>query len=1062
MATVLDEEHYVENAFLKRLKELSWRIYRQDQYDPSIAYEILNFDDKLECTYGAGEKFRESFSDIILENEISYSIKRINPWIEDDQVGEVIRRLSIPQANSYIEINREFHELLTSNTSVSENRKTGEKSPTVRYIDFKNQEDNSFIAISQFKVNIPGTEKHVVPDIVLFVNGVPLIVVECKSPMITDPIYEAITQLMRYSERRGSREGNQKLFYYNLLQIATARYMAKVGTITSEFEHFSEWKDPYPYTHKNLETEHSMQDILIQGALSKENLLDLMYTYTIFRDTEKGTSKIIARYHQFRAVKKMVERIRTGKTTLEKGGIIWHTQGSGKSLTMMFAVRELYHNPEFGNFKIVFITDRRDLERQLKVTSKSVGFTVNVAKSIKQLKEILKTDTPELVMGMISKFQESDLEEKFPILNESPNILMMIDEAHRSEYKELGANLQDSLPNAVRIAFTGTPIDKTKTTFGDYIDKYTIRQSVEDNVTVPIYYEGRIHKAEILDKEAMNKEFEDVFAKFMDEDKKLIMGRYTWLAYLEDEDVIRDKAKDMIDHYIRYIFINGFKAQVVTASRIAAARYKKALEDALKEKLKELDNSNPWDIDIAQLKKLRIEVIISGTENDDLELKQYTDTSTHEKIIESFKLPFEYEKNGISGDVGILVVQSMLITGFDAPIEQVMYLDNIIREHNLLQAVARVNRVYKNKSCGYIIDYVGVFNHLKEALANYYEKDINEILTVLSNKEEAKDKLAKTYKDLVNFFLNIGIKDFLRDANACINLLLSDEERRNEFYNLANTFNRYMDMVLPDPYALKFKEALKTTGFIKEALRNILRQGPSVKEASEKVRNIVEEYLVSKGIEPKIPETNLLDEKFLNKIKAFSTQKQRATALETATRKYIIDHLPEDPELYERFAEKLEEILKRYKENWEEIELQLRMLREEINEGRSKERDLGLDKNKEMPFFGILLKEIYGKKKYEELSKEEINFLVKLTKEILSEVKKDIKVVDFWDSAGKQKALRAKINYKLLLLNKSDFEGIKESIEDYLKKNLKDKRASIAQHILETAYYIFGEPHERN
>ncbi|MGC8690928.1 MAG: type I restriction endonuclease subunit R [Caldisericum sp.] len=1063
MTSVLDEEHFVENDFLKKLKGLGWRVYRQDAYNPEVAYEFIGFDEESEPIAGTAETFRENFSDIILEGELRNSLKRINPFLDDSQVSEVVRRLTVPSSNSFIEINREIHELLTYNTSVSENPITKEKSPSVKYIDLKNTENNSFIAISQFKVSIQGTENHIIPDIVLFVNGIPLVVVECKSPAITDPIYEAITQLMRYSERRDVKEGNKKLFYYNLLQIATARYMAKVGTITSEYEHFVEWKDPYPYTLQDLETGHSMQDIVIQGVLSRENLLDLMHTYTIFRDTEKGTAKIVARYHQFRAVKKIIEQIKFGKTPLEKGGIIWHTQGSGKSLTMMFTVRDLYHHQEeFGDYKIVFITDRIDLERQLNDTSKSVGFTVKVARSIKHLQELLKTNTPELVMCMISKFQETELQEKFPLLNTSPKILIMIDEAHRSEYKELGANLQYSLPNAVRIAFTGTPIDKTETTFGEYIDRYTIKQSIEDGVTVPILYEGRAHIAEVKDREAMNRKFEDVFRFVGADEKKMIMGKYTWLAYLEDRNVIKDKAKDMVDHYVENIFVNGFKAQVVTASRLAAARYRDALTEALKEKIDELMKHNPLNIDIEKLRNVKITAIISGTLNDEEELRKYTNPDKQEMEIKSFKLPFGYNEKGISGDMGIIVVQSMLITGFDAPIEQVIYLDNVIQEHNLLQAIARVNRVYKNKSAGFVIDYVGVFNHLKEALANYYEKDINEIWGVVSNKEEAKDKLTKAYNDLVSFFLNIGIKDFLKETNVCIDLLLSDEERRNEFYNLTNNFNRYMDIVLPDPYALRFKEALKTAGFIKETLRNALRQGPSVREASEKVKNIVEEYLVSKGIEPKIPETNLLDNEFLNKIKAFSTAKQRATALETATRKYIIDHLAEDPELYERFAEKLEEILKKYKENWDEIDRNLKALREEIKEGRSKERDLGLDKNKEMPFFGILLKEIYGKKKYEELSEEEANFLVRLTKEILSEVKKDIKVVDFWDSAGKQKALRAKINYKLLLLNKSDFQGIKEANEDYLKKTLQDKRAFIAQHILETAYYIFGASHERN
>jgi len=207
MFFVLDEEHYVENPFLNQLKKLGWKIYRQDKDNPEVAKEISEFDYSLQPVYGESKKFRESFSEVILENVLRESIRKINPWIVEDQINEVVRRITTPQANTFLEINKEIHDLLLENISVSENRKTGERSPTVRYIDFKNPENNSFIAISQFKVRIPGTEKHIIPDIVLFVNGLPLVVVECKSPAISDPVAEAIVQLMRYSNRRGEKEG---------------------------------------------------------------------------------------------------------------------------------------------------------------------------------------------------------------------------------------------------------------------------------------------------------------------------------------------------------------------------------------------------------------------------------------------------------------------------------------------------------------------------------------------------------------------------------------------------------------------------------------------------------------------------------------------------------------------------------------------------------------------------------------------------------------------------------------------------------------------------------------
>ncbi|MGI6774065.1 type I restriction endonuclease subunit R [Acetomicrobium sp.] len=866
----LDEEYYVENPFLAQLLGLGWEVYKQNSCDPQDLREIKSFDSSFDPLYDECSHLRESFRDIILEDVLRKSIEKINPWIEEDQINEVVRRITTPTANFLLEANNEIHDLLVENTSVSENRKTGGKSPTVKFIDFSNPKNNSFIAISQFKVNIPGTEKHIIPDIVLFVNGLPLVVVECKSPTTADPIAEGITRLLRYSNRRGIKEGNEKLFWYNFFTISTSNQVAKYGTITADYDYFVEWKDPYPYALSDINSKGNItsQQVLVQGMLSKDNFLDILHTYTIFKgDSKGGIIKVVARYQQFRAVKKIIKRLREGKTPEERGGIVWHTQGSGKSLTMMFTVREMYHSPEFRNFKIIFVTDRRDLEKQLRDTSRSVGFTVHLARNTRELKKLLKTDTPDLVMCMVHKFQERDLKTQFPVLNTSPNILVMIDEAHRTQYKLLGANLKRALPNAVRIAYTGTPIEKTEMTFGEYIDKYSIKQAVEDEVTVEIVYEGRIHSAELSDEEAANAKFEDIFSIIDADEKAKIMGRYTWRAYLENESVIKDKARDMIEHYITHVFPNRFKAQVVTVSRLAAIRYKKALEEALKEKIEEMKKKGSNE-DIKALEKIKVEVVISGPPDDDPEYQPYTDERKHDRIIQSFKLPFDRTgEDGISGDVCILVVQSMLITGFDAPVEQVMYLDNVIKGHNLLQAIARVNRVYKNKTCGFVVDYVGVLKHLRESLSIYADEDIEEIAQVVKDKAQSIDELRYISCQIDDFFKKNHIKNWRDDVDACIDLLV-DEETRNEFIMLVRRFNKVMDAVLPDPEGLKYAADLKILNFIKESARNRYRDDRlSIRDASRKIREIVEEYLVSKGVDPKIPPTPLFDDNFMEKVK---------------------------------------------------------------------------------------------------------------------------------------------------------------------------------------------------
>jgi type I restriction enzyme R subunit len=401
----------------------------------------------------------------------------INPWLETDQIEEVIKQLTANfPSNNLLENNRHLFTLLQENTSVSENRKTGEKSPTVKFVDFAHTSNNSFIAICQFKIRILGTEHHIIPDIVLFLNGLPIVVIECKSQKVQDAIPEAIDQLMRYSEQRGAKgEGSAPLFFYNQFIIATCRNEAKFGTISTHTEkYFYRWADPYPRTLEDLDRGASSpndQQRLVAGMLDHNNLLEIIRNFTLFSVSDKGeTIKIVGRYQQFRAVKKAVQRLLEGTTPRSRSGIIWHTQGSGKSLTMMFMVRAMYRHPNLSQWKVVFITDRTQLEQQLAETGQNIGFTVKPADSIAKLKELLRSDSSDLVMAMIHKFQERDLQETFPELNPSTNILVMTDEAHRSQYSLLGANLDKAIPNASRIGYTGTPIDKTEDVLGDYID----------------------------------------------------------------------------------------------------------------------------------------------------------------------------------------------------------------------------------------------------------------------------------------------------------------------------------------------------------------------------------------------------------------------------------------------------------------------------------------------------------------------------------------------------------------------------------------------------------------
>ena len=939
-------------------------------------------------------------------------LKVINPWIEDDQVEEVVKQLtaSFP-GTGLIENNKHVLHLLLENTSVSENRQTGENSPTVRFIDFKNCDNNRFIAVCQFKVRILGTEHHIIPDIVLFVNGLPVVLIECKSPRVKDAIPEAIDQILRYSEQRGTKgEGSAPLFYFNQFVVATCRQEAKFGTITTHIEkHFYRWADPYPRTLKDLEHGSGTpndQQRLVAGMMDKDNLLNLIRTFTLFSTNDKGqTIKIVGRYQQFRAVKLAVKRLREGTTPRERSGIIWHTQGSGKSLTMMFMVREMYRHPRLANWKVVFVTDRTQLENQLSETSQNIGFTVKTANTISQLKELLSSDTSDLVMGMIHKFREEDLEETFPQLNDSPNILVMTDEAHRSQYKSLGANLDRAIPNAAKIGYTGTPIDKTERVFGDYIDKYTMRQSIDDGVTLEIIYEGRTHNAEVTDQEGMDEAFADVFSDYNLHQRLEILGYGSRDAYLEAESTIEAKARDMVDHYLKHVFPNDYKAQIVATSRESAVRYKNHIDNALTAAITELETSNPNRLNVEQLKKFQTDVVISRDNNDLPDLKKYSDQSKHERSIKSFKMAFGGEDEGVTGDMGILIVNEMLITGFDAPREQVMYLDRVITKHNLLQAIARVNRVADDtKDKGFVVDYVGVGHHLKKAIDVYDEKEQTEIIDTLSFPKDELHNLECSHRDIMKLLKKHGLTD-LTDYDAFFDVFY-DEDLRFDYMQAFNKFTKCLNLVFPARQALEFMRDYNALSEINILANKHFRDArPSMKGIPPKLRAITDRYLESKSIDQQVEPISILDEGFQRDVGKRTRTKTKAAEVEHAIRHYLEVELDDDPDLQASFAEALAKIFQDFQNNWKRIYEELEKLRHRIINA-SREPTYGLHRKKQMPFFRSFKREVFGEN---ELSEGEISLLVDLTQRVFLVVDRELKLTGFWESISARNKLKAEI-----------------------------------------------------
>lgn len=1039
----LDEYSKVEQPLMEQLIGLGWNTGDN---------EVL----ELEMQQTPEQSYRKTFIEVVLQPKLRTALKNINPFLTDAQIDETVRKMTTFSRNNLLENNQQVLELLLENTTVSKNLVTGELSPTVRYIDFDHPENNVFTAISQFKVHVPGTEHHIIPDVTLFINGLPVVVIEAKSPKVKEPIPEAIDQLMRYSEQRGyTGEGNKELFFYNQFIITTCRTEAKFGTISTHTpKYFYRWTDPYPYELNELAHGKSApndQQRIVAGMLDKRNLLDIIRVFTVFKVNDKGKKiKVVGRYQQFRAVKLATKRLINGNNPMERGGIIWHTQGSGKSLTMMFMVREMKLIPKLMSWKVIFVTDRTQLEEQLAETGQSVGFTIKTANYINpkpnptgnSLKELIANDNSDLIMAMIHKFQENgeDLKglELFPELNTSSNVLIMTDEAHRSQYSILAANLDRAVPNATSIGFTGTPTGKTEKKYKDYIDKYTMRQAIDDGVTLEIVYQGFTNNAEVEDGKGMDKRFEDVFSDYNLTERLQILGFGSRDAYLDAIETITAKAKSMVNHYVDQIYPNYFKAQIVANSRESCVRYKVAIDAALKEKIAQLVIDNPMNVDLELLKELETAVVISGSHNDLPHIKAFTNKQYHKRAIKRFKLPFresdEEEKN-VNGNVGIIIVQNMLLTGFDAPVEQVLYMDRMMQDHNLLQTIARVNRIGpEGKDQGFVVDYIGIGQHLKRAIDTYDEKEKQEILGCISDDEAELKDLKDKHQAIWDFLKKNGLEDF-EDIDAFYDVFY-DEDIRFEYLSLYKKLTTAFNATLPRKEALDYLNDWRSFTEINTLAMTHFRDGRfSMKGIPPKLRAIADEFLKSKGIEETVKPISIIADDFQKNVKAKKRDKTKAAEVEHAIRHYIDINLDEDPELFASFSEIMEQILIQFKGNWKAIYEELEKLREKIK-NREKEETYGLDRKKQMPFFRIFKKEIFSNR---DLTEDEISQNVNLTQHVFNLVATELRMTGFWDSIPAQNRLKAELQ-KLFL--SPDFSSLPNAVK---------KRKAITSRVMEVA-----------
>ena len=1071
---------------------------------------------------------RSSDRDALLERRLRSALLKINPgrdgapWLDAARLDSAVAELrSVPAGMRLLEANRRSTELLLNGTTVagpdgstvvgligsvvpdlgttvSGESSTAEFSGTaipgpggtaasdagdgrdrhIRYIDWDDPSANDYLAVSQFTVATPGRAPNIRPDVTLFVNGTPLVVIEAKPPGADGGIVDAIEQLRRYANQRGgeSPEGAEQLFRTNQFTVATTGERAEAAAFSALPEHYLAWKDPYPATRDEVAARLgkpadalTQQEVLTAGMLAPERLLDIVRHFTLFKEAGPGrTEKLVGRYQQYRGVRRAVRRLATGATRAadghvdRRGGVIWHTQGSGKSLTMVFLIRAMRSHPELRRFKIVLVTDRIDLQTQLGATAGLTGETVKVARTSAEVRELLGADGPGVVMAMIQKWRDTgdggdglSADEDFGAfggfgglgtLNRSEAILVLVDEAHRSQASTLHAGLMAALPNAARIGFTGTPIimgerKKTLEIFGDYLDRYTLTESEADRSTVPVLYEGRTTDAAVSGASQLDDASYRWFAGLGDAQRQALARRYATASdVLEAPELIAAKARDMLRHYIATVMPDGFKGMIVATSRKACVRYHAALRQARDELVAEIERrrdellgppAEPTGAEEAFLRAAARQVdliralefapVISGDHNDPADYARWTDKASQQRCIDRFRLPLGAADDKRS-PLALLIVKSMLLTGFDVPQAQVLYLDRLIQQAELLQAVARVNRTAPKKSHGLVVDYHGVSSQLGEALAVYagadggLDSDAGGALRPLS---EEIGRLEPQRRRVRQVFVQRGVEPAATpDAlEACVQLL-ADERLRAAFDVALRGFLTTLDTVLPRPEALAFTADAALFGEIDVQTRRRYRDTPDgdfdPHKYAEKVRRLIDEHVVALDLSQAIPPVRITDPAFGDHIAGTASQRARASEMEHALRHHIRERVAEDPVHYARLSERIDEILHRLEERWEQIALEFDGLIAEVNAGRRDEQGTGLDPTTELPFYDLMIEAATGADCEAVVSDSEaVERVVELTRELVADVRRISGAVGFWDNATRQDELRKAVKRTL-------------------------------------------------
>lgn len=878
-------------------------------------------------------------------NNIKVSATKTSTFTDENIERGILALKNLPMNEGYIAASEKAYNLLTLGQALEQSVDGDKKSFTLQYIDWKNNSNNVFHVSEEYSVMRSTSKEHYRPDLVLFVNGIPLCIIECKRPDMKEPLKQAISQHLRNQQDDGIRS----LYVYSQLTLSIATQEAAYATNATPEKFWAKWHEkfnsdeeersyknklkelknnPLPNSIKEqlfsdrfkyvrqyfdaLEQEEiqpTEQDNYLFGLCRPERLMDIIFNFVLFDNGEKK----IARYQQFFAIKKSMLRIRNIEQGRRKGGVIWHTQGSGKSLTMVMLAQAIAMDPNIRNPKIVLVTDRTDLDTQITNTFRKCGKFVENATTGQRLVELLASKSDSVVTTIINKFVAAVKKISKPI--ESHDIFVLVDEGHRTQHGTFNIDMQKTLPNACFIAMTGTPLFKkdksTAEKFGGLIDAYTVDQAVIDKAVVPLLYEGRMALQNV------NASPIDTFFGMVSEplteyqkvDIKKKFARYDHLNSAEQK-------MRMIAWDISYHFRNNwqnktpFKGQLVCDKKINAIKYKEYLDE---------------------IGIVSSDVLISSIDDREGEDSAYEKSTEKEnqfwkRMMDEHGNAKLYEKNIISRfknqkDPEIIIVVDKLLTGFDEPKNTVLYLTRNLQGHKLLQAIARVNRIYSDKEFGYIIDYYGVIENLDNALqlySSFEDFDGVDLAGTLINISEEIKKLPQKHSDLWDIFKTITNK---RDAEA-YQLLLKDEAIRVLFYDKLAMFAKALKLALSaiqfhkevdEKTITRYKEDL--TMFLKLRLAVVERYSDSIdyKQYEGQIQKLIDTHITTEKIETITELVNIFDkEKFQLEVENTTGKASKADKIASRTSKHINEKMIEDPAFYKKFSQLLSETIADY------------------------------------------------------------------------------------------------------------------------------------------------------